>query len=481
MKKTIYIFIAVFLLTACSSKHPGIPEEANVCQETPTLLPDYTEVTVPINIAPLNFLVDESDVDNAILQIKAKESELTYGGSDNRIIFDEEEWHQLLTDNAGSSLHCTLFTHKESGWQKHPAFQIYISSDTIDHYVSYRLIEPSYVAYENIAIRQRDLTSFEETTILDNSAERSNHCLNCHSYQNYHTNNMLLHIRGEKGGTMLIQNGVAKLRTDLRRDGMMSNPVYPAWHPQLPFIAFSTNKTGQFFHLIDRDKIEVQDAGSALALYDIERDSMINIPSSDEDFETFPTWSPDGKYIYYTSAHYITEDTTIILSRDIANHYQTLRYNIYRRPFNADSVSIGERELLLDLESQEKSATLPRISPDGRYLLFACGNFGYFHIWHSHADIWMLDLQTGTVNPLPSVNSSRAESYPTWSSTGRWIFMASRRNDGDYSRIYMAHFSKDGVAGKAFELPQSDPFYTRALLKSYNRPEPMVEPAPRLH
>jgi len=479
MKKITYFFLVLFL-TACSVKHPALPDHAVAVDSLPALLPDYTDITIPVNIAPLNFFIDDSEVDNAILRITAQEETLTYGGNDNRIIFDEVEWRQLLANHKESTLTCTLFTHRENGWQQHPDYNIYISADTIDRYVSYRLIEPSYVAYENIAIRQRDVTTFEETTILDNSRNHKEHCMNCHSYQNYHTDNMLLHIRGEKGGTMLVINGEQKLRTDLRRDSMMSNPVYPSWHPTLPFIAFSTKKTGQYFHIIANDKIEVQDAGSSLVLYDIKGDRMIDIPSSKEDFETFPTWSPDGRHIYYTSAHYIPRDFTINLDRDLANNYSELRYNIYRRSFNADSIKVGERELVLDVESLGRSATLPRISPDGRYLLFASGNYGYFHIWHSHADVWMLDLASGEVNTLGNINSKRAESYPTWSSTGRWILLASRRNDGDYSRVFFAHFDQNGVAGKAFELPQADPFHTRALLKSYNRPEPMVEAAPRL-
>lgn len=478
--KLFHFLTAACLLVACSPSHPSLPEHALTCDALPALLPDYTEVTVPTNIAPLNFLIDETEVDDAILQISCHGQSLSYGGHDNRIIIDEEEWHSLLTSHPDDSIQCTLFTHWQDGWHQHPGFQIFISSDTLDRFVSYRLIEPSYVAYENIAIRQRDVTTFTETTILDNSTRRKEHCINCHSYQNYRTGNMLLHIRGEHGGTLLVKDGRSTMRTDLRRDGMMSNPVYPAWHPTLPFIAFSTNKTGQMFHLLDRDKIEVQDAGSALVLYDIHRDRMIAIPSDEEDFETFPTWSPDGKYIYYTSAHYEKQDSTLDMTRDVANNYKALHYNIFRRPFNADSVTIGPRELVFDAESIGRSATLPRISPDGRYLLFACGDFGYFHIWHSHADIWMLDLQDDTTDTLEAANSPRAESYPTWSSTGRWMLMASRRNDGDYSRIFFAHFDRNGTVAKAFELPQADPFYTRGLLKSYNRPEPMVEPAPRL-
>lgn len=481
--KTIYTLLAsALLLAGCATHHPDIPTDAVLMKSLPQLLPDYTGCTIPVNIAPLNFMIDDTEVTHALVRIQGRETDLTFGGDDTRIIFDEKEWRQMLTSHAGDKLTCTLYTKKEGQWQQHPEFYIYVSPDTIDRYVSYRLIEPSYVSYEHLGIYQRNLTSFEESTILDNnSKQHKEHCLNCHSYQNYHTDNMLLHVRGKVGGgTMLVHNGKAEFHTDMRREGMMSNPVYPAWHPTLPLIAFSTNKTGQFFHLIDADKIEVQDTQSSLVLYNVEKDEMIALPSSPEDFDTFPTWSPDGRYLYYTSAHYERQDTTAMIDREIADNYTSLRYNIYRRAFNADSLCFGARELVLDVESQQKSATLPRISPDGTYMLFASGDFGCFHIWHSHADIWMLNLDNGEVNTLASVNSNKSESYPTWSSNGRWMLFASRRNDGCYSRIFMAHVDSNGVAGKAFEMPQKNPDDTRLLLKSYNRPEPMVEAAPKL-
>ena len=78
--------------------------------------------------------------------------------------------------------------------------------------------------------------------------------------------------------------------------------------------------------------------------------------------------------------------------------------------------------------------------------------------------------------PLDEVNSLEAESYHSWSSNGRWILFATRRDDGNYSRLYIAYFDKNGKAYKPFELPQEDPDYYRYQLKSYNVPEFMVEP-----
>ena len=83
------------------------------------------------------------------------------------------------------------------------------------------------------------------------------------------------------------------------------------------------------------------------------------------------------------------------------------------------------------------------------------------------ADIeWLLDKYQ---------NDGYSDSYPSWSSNSHWIMCASRRDDDNYSRIYFAYFN-NGKVEKAFLMPQEDPEHNTFLLKSYNRPEFMVEP-----
>ena len=138
----------------------------------------------------------------------------------------------------------------------------------------------------------------------------------------------------------------------------------------------------------------------------------------------------------------------------------------------------GEEELVYDAASQDMSATLPRVSPDGHYLLFALGHYGCFHIRHLEADIvcMPLDEETPSDIDLTKLNSDGfPDSYPSWSSNGHWIMCASRRDDSNYCRVYFSYF-RNGKAEKAFLLPQEDPEHHTFFLKSYNRPEFMVEP-----
>ncbi len=119
-----------------------------------------------------------------------------------------------------------------------------------------------------------------------------------------------------------------------------------------------------------------------------------------------------------------------------------------------------------------KSASFPRISPDGRFLLYTLSDYGNFSIWHHESDLKMIDLQTGDSISTNQINSSRTESYHSWSSNSRWIVFSSRRGDGLHTRPYFAHVNADGTFSKPMLLPQRNPQeYYRELFYSYNIPE----------
>jgi dipeptidyl aminopeptidase/acylaminoacyl peptidase len=140
-------------------------------------------------------------------------------------------------------------------------------------------------------------------------------------------------------------------------------------------------------------------------------------------------------------------------------------------PFDIKTQTFGQPQMEFNCVSINKSVSVPRVSPDGRYVLFTLGDYGQFHIWHKSSDLWIKDLQTGIIRPLTQANSKDVDSYHTWSSNGRWIVFSSRRDDGSYTRLYIAYFDNKGIAHKAFLLPQADPEENLLRLKSYNVPE----------
>ena len=481
----VFLAVAVLLMSSCAS-HPDVPSASKEAKSLPAIFPDYCGVTVPYNIAPLNFMLPADEYEECVSRFTTPDGKQQTYGSGVKVQIPESEWHDMLNASKGKSIKVEVWGKKDGEWLSFNPFEIYVAPDAIDEYLSYRLIEPSYVAWTYMEIAQRNLTSFEETQIFNNEItmndRKKGQCINCHSYQNYKTDNMLFHVRLANSGTVIVNDGKVS-RVNLKRDYTISSGVYPAWHPTEKLIAFSTNLTRQAFHTANPNKIEVYDLASDMILYDVKTDSVSIVSNDSTLLEVYPTWSPDGKYLYYCKSVPLPEE---MKDKDIRTTYPKIQYNLYRRSFDVATHNFGDEELIYDAASADKSVTLPRISPDGRYLLFALGQYGCFHSRHHDADIVCIPMdkynstaltaETSSPVDLTQVNSAGySDSYPSWSSNGHWMMLASRRDDDNYSRVYFAYFN-NGKVGKAFLLPQEDPEHNTFLLKSYNRPEFMVEP-----
>ena len=453
---------------------PSVPEVFTDSKSLPKIYPDYIDVTIPINMAPLTFELDEA-ADEMIARFAVGDEEIICAGKAEP---DMDDWRTLVEKAKGSAITVDVYARHADQWQHYKPFSIFVSPDSIDSYLSYRLIFPSFISYEALTINQRCLENYDESVIYDNvlcSFEKDGQCINCHHYQQYNPERIQFHARQNNGGTIISYDGYTK-KVNMKNDSILSAGVYPAWHPKLNLIVYSSNKTLQSFHTVDHNKIEVYDTQSDLIAYNVEKGEVTNLENDSTELEVFPAWAPDGKMLYYCSAHFEKRDSAMSRVSEIVKHSTELKYNIYRKSFDPETMTFGPRELVFSADSINKSATLPRISPDGRYLMFTLAEFGVFHIWHHDADLWMLDLQTGNARPAEEINSPDTESYHSWSSNGKWVGFRSRRDDGTYTRPFCAHIDKDGKFSKPFELPSADPDYHRQFMKCYNIPEFMKGP-----
>ena len=472
MKHSFLIVTVATMLAACGTQ---LPENYKQSEQQPAIYPDYIDVTVPINIAPLTFQVDGKARD-IVAKFTAGNEEAICGGE--KIQPDADDWQRLKEAAKNHAIQVEVYVDEEDGWTRYKPFSINVSPDSIDPYISYRLIPPSYVTYEELTINQRNLETYDESVIYDNmlcSEGAKGQCINCHNYQQYNPQRMQFHARQNQGGTIIAYDGTVK-KVGMQNDSLLSAGVYPTWHPTLLLIVYSTNKTGQIFHSVNLNKIEVFDSESDLIAYDVEKNEVTNIENDPAELECFPYWAPDGKTLYYCSAHFEYSDTVADKGKEFVTRPQEAKYNLYKKAFDPATRRFGPRQLVFAADSLGKSATLPRISPDGRYLMFTLAKYGVFHIWHHDADLWLLDMQTGSMRNMSEINSPDTESYHSWSSNGRWVIFSSRRNDSNYTRPYIAHIDASGHGSKPFELPCANPDYHRQLLKSYNIPEFMRGP-----
>ena len=452
----------LLLLTACSV---GIPNHSQKIDKTVRLYPDYMEVTIPYNIAPLNFVIQEEGNDCVVkISDENNNSIIVSGGKKMEVRFPEKKWKKLLSENKGKCLTYDIFVKQEGSWLQYNSFKNKIAEEAIDPYLTYRLIEPSYQVAGQMGLFQFNLESAKETPIILTPRMSKEpeildmKCVNCHTSRG--SDNMF-YYRGKGGGLILSYQGKT-YKVNTKAGDMFASTVYPAWHPFLPFIAFSTNEVGQLFVATGQEKIEVFDQRSDLVLYDIEKNEITQIFKTKNKQETNPNWSPDGKYLYFCSSDSIIKDL---------REYAKLKYDIKRVSFDPENRTYGEVEMVYDASGQGRSATYPRVSPDGRYLLFVISDYGSSPYTHPDADLYLMKLETGESRALTEANSPEAEGYINWSSEGRWFVVSSRRQDGNYARPYFVYFDKEGNAHKPFVIPHKDPMHDLNLMKGYNVPQ----------
>ncbi|MEG1545122.1 MAG: hypothetical protein RR382_11475 [Tannerellaceae bacterium] len=450
------LYLLLLLAFVSCSERVTVSRQLN---SLPAIFPDYAGVTVPSNIAPLNFELTEA-CEGAQATFAAGSVKLDVSARNGQFFIPPSDWKTLLKE--GDVIQVTVAVKQAGKWSAYLPFTLHVAAEPIDPYLAYRLIEPGYELWNRMGIYQRNLENYTESAIIENKMS-GNNCVNCHSFCMQNPDKMLFHMRATYPCTLLIDGDkVEKLNT--KTDQTLSPLVYPSWHPSGKYVAFSVNETKQSFHMKDKNRVEVFDAASDVVVYDVAKHEIVTAPPlfAKTAFETFPTFSPDGRTLYFCTA-----DVHVM-----PKEYTEVKYSICSIAFDPEARTFGTSvDTLYNAAEGGKSASFPRVSPDGRYLLYTLSGYGNFSIWHKDADLYLADLSNGVSTPMAAINSDDVESYHSWSSNSRWVVFSSRRLDGLYTRPFIAFVDADGNAGKPFLLPQSNPSFYRSLMKSYNIPE----------
>jgi len=452
----LWTFLIFFMVFACSGRY----EKPIPVERQPEIFPDYTDVVLPPNIAPLRFQIREAG-EKFLVKIYTDSTRVLTVHTGNGIVrIPANAWKSLLYKSKGEDIYFAVWSRKGGKWYTYQTIRNHIASERIDSFLVYRLIDPGYEIWNNMGIYQRCLENFTEKPVMINSFSDGN-CMNCHSFCQNKSNLMLFHMRARNAGTIVYRNGELH-KVNTKTEKTISPGVYPAWHPGGRYVAFSVNRIIQRFHSVKDKKIEVQDTLSDIVLYDAQTNTLTTSPvlSSADRFETFPAWSPDGKFLYYCSAKALPPQ-----------EFNKIKYDLLRVSFDANTRKFGtEADTILSSAKTGMSISFPRVSPDGRFILFCMSVYGNFTIWHRESDLYLFDLVTGSM-AKPDINSDQAESYHSWSSNGHWIVFSSRRINGLYTMPFFAYFDGEGHFSKPFLLPQANPLFYDLFMKSFNVPE----------
>lgn len=468
MKHSILLTAAALILSVSCTRMPSSYKQI---EAVPSIFPDYTEVLIPSNIAPLNFCIEENGQD-FVTVITGGSQKAIIGG--DKVKIAPRKWENLKKNGV---IDVTVYVKNDNSWSAYKPFTITVAKDEIDPYISYRVIPVAVETYEKLTIWERNITNFKKKVIFSNTMVETNAngtCINCHTYRNYSTDNMLFHVRQYKGGTIMVLDGKLH-KVNMKTDSTITAGVYPDWHPTHDYIALSNNRTHQSVHAATHDKLEVLDEESDIILYDTRNNTVSVIENDSSELECFPGWSADGRTLYYVSAHYEApfgpnRRSQVFIDREM------LHFNLYSKSFDPDNRVWGPKQLMYDAAAKDSSMTWPRVSPDGRWMLCCVSTHGVFPLDQIASDFIIYDLKDGSYRYADEINSPFAESYHRWSSNGKWVMFSTRREDGIHTRLYFSHIDENGRFSKPFALPQRDPDFNREFLFAFNIPEFMKEP-----
>lgn len=474
MRKRLVLLVTLGLLAAAAlawyatRRGPMDIGEFVRAARPPRIRPDYRDVVIPPNLAPLNFVVEEPGREFCVTISAADGSRIRVDSTTPSLVIPAEPWRKLLESHRGQPLDFDVYVRccDCEARTRFQTFRVTVADAEIDRYVVYRLIRPVYNLYVHMGIYQRDLESYEETRILGNASFK-NGCVNCHAFAQRSPDRMLLQVRGEGVTSMVLVRDGAVEKVNTKAFG--GNPAaYSAWHPNGRAIAFSINTLQQFFHSLGEVR-DVYDWGSDIGVYLADSNAVITSPKLADPLrlETFPAWSPDGRWLYFCSA------PPLPLER-----FREIRYDLQRIRYDPERESFGELETVLTAKEAGGSLLEPAVSPDGRFLLVTICDCGSFPVYQRSADMALLDLRSLPTPRLQRLacNSPESDSWHAWSSNSRWIVFASKRRDGVFGRIYLSYISETGAASNPVLMPQSDPTFYDSCLNNYNRPELICAP-----
>jgi hypothetical protein len=174
---------------------------------------------------------------------------------------------------------------------------------------------------------------------------------------------------------------------------------------------------------------------------DLARDLEWALPGASEPgrCEFFPSWSPDGERVLFSRAR---------PGRPCVATHET--YEIVSVPWNEGRG--GEATPLIGATAEAGANLQPRVSPDGRWVVFYRASEGFFS--RADADLWVTPAQGGEARRL-SVSTDAMESWHAFSPDGRWLVFLSNRDRVDRPRAYLTRFSEDGHTTPAIPLPSA--------------------------
>jgi len=178
-----------------------------------------------------------------------------------------------------------------------------------------------------------------------------------------------------------------------------------------------------------------------------------------------PSWSPDGKYIYFSKGIAVhTEESGLSRGTAVADSVKfnaflesylqgrrELKFDIYKIPFNNGEG--GEAEPITGASNNNMSNYFPKISPDGKWLIFTKAK--NFMLLQPDSKLYIMPLSGGEPREM-KCNTSNMNSWHSWSPNSKWIVFSSKLF-GPYTKIFLSHIDEHGNSSPPILIENTTP------------------------
>lgn len=179
-----------------------------------------------------------------------------------------------------------------------------------------------------------------------------------------------------------------------------------------------------------------------LAWYDREEGQLKPLPGADDPkfVQTSAFWSPDGKYLIFSRAEARESYPEGRPKAEYANdpNETQIQYDLYKIPFNDGRG--GKAEPIFGASSNGMSNNFPKVSPDGKWIVFVQNRNGL--LMRPDSKLYIVPFHGGKAR-LMNCNTSLMNSWHTFSPNGRWLAFSSKGR-APFTQLMLTHIDADG-------------------------------------
>jgi len=179
-----------------------------------------------------------------------------------------------------------------------------------------------------------------------------------------------------------------------------------------------------------------------LAWYDRSTGKLKPLPGADDpDYvQTSAFWSPDGKWLVFSRApakdpYYPGQKAAAFANSPDETQIQ---YDLYRIPFNNGQGGAPER--IVGASQNGMSNDFPKVSPDGRWIVFVENHSGL--LMRPDSKLYIVPFKGGEAR-LMRCNLSLMNSWHSFSPNGRWLVFSSKVRSL-YTQLFLTHIDTEG-------------------------------------